>query len=118
MIRSVSMLSPGSGSPLPSMRRMRSMGTDGLPHANLPHVHHFARDRRGRDHRRAHEQRAARRAALAPLEVAIRRGGADLAAFETILVHRQTHRAAGAAPVESRRGEDTVETFTLCRGAN
>ena len=43
---------------------------------HLAHVDDFAGNRGRRDHRRAHQQRAAGRAALAPLEVAVRRRGA------------------------------------------
>ena len=49
---------------------------------NSPHVHDLAGDRGRRHHRRAHQQRAAGRAALPALEIAVRRRRADLAAFE------------------------------------
>ena len=40
------------------------------------------------------------------------------AAFEPIRVHRQAHRAAGAAPFEAGVDEDAVEPFALRRGAH
>src|SRR5215204_6778686 len=52
-------------------------------------------------------------AALAPLEVAVRRGGAALARAQDVRVHAQAHRAAGRAPVEPGRGEDVVEALPL-----
>ncbi len=76
---------------------------------HVSHVDHFARQRRGGHHRRAHQQRAAGRAALAALEVAVRRRGADLAALELVGVHGQAHRAAGAAPLEAGLREDLVQ---------
>ena len=49
--------------------------------------------------------------ALAALEVAVRRGGAALAGRELVGIHREAHRAAGLAPVESRGAEHLVEPF-------
>ena len=56
-------------------RRMRSIAAST---GNAPHVDDFSGNGRGRNHRRAHQQRAAGRAALPALEVAVRRRGADL----------------------------------------
>src|SRR5262245_50333840 len=102
MMRSVSMLSPGSGMPVPETRLIFSMGMRQLPVVHLADVDDFSRDGGRGNHCGAHEERAARRASLASLEVAVRRGRADLTALEAILVHRQAHRAARAAPVEAR----------------
>src|SRR5947207_1527330 len=48
-------------------------------------------------------------AAPASFESTVRGRGANLAAFETIRVHPEAHRAAGAPPLESRVGEDLVQ---------
>jgi len=82
----------------------------------LPDVGHLARHRGGRDHRRAHEECPARRTALAPLEIPVRRGRADLTAFQAIRIHRQAHRAAGAAPFEAGFDKYLVQPFGLRRG--
>src|SRR5262245_34484474 len=50
---------------------------------------------------------------LPPLEVAVRGRGAPLAGREHVRVHSEAHRAPGVAPFETRRLEDTVETFVL-----
>ena len=67
----------------------------------------------GGDHGGAHQERAARRAALAAFEVAVAGRGADFAADQLVGVHGQAHRAAGAAPFEAGGGEDLVEAFGL-----
>ena len=58
------------------------------------------------------------RTALPSLEVAVRRRRADLAPFEPVGVHRQAHRAAGAAPFEAGVAEHAVEPFAFGRGAH
>ena len=80
MMRSVSMSLPRSGSAVPADLRRIVLNGHAAHHA--PDVDDFAGDRRGGDHRRAHQQRAAGRAALPALEIAVRRGRADLAALE------------------------------------
>src|SRR6185436_20113479 len=59
------------------------------------------------------QQRPAGGAALAPLEVAVRRRGADLASLEPVGIHSETHRAAGAAPFEAGLPEHLVEAPRL-----
>src|SRR5690606_41794384 len=66
----------------------------------------FAGDGGGGDHERAHQDGAARRAALAALEVAVGGRGAELVADELGGIHRETHGAARAAPLETRVAED------------
>src|SRR6478735_5902154 len=107
MIRSVSMLSPRSGIAVPRISTIFSMDTGG----DLPDVDDLAGHRGSGDHRRAHEQGPSGRTPLPALEVTIRRGGADLAAFKAIRVHRQAHRTAGAAPVEAGLDEHAVQPF-------
>ena len=113
MIRSVSMSSPRSATALPVI----VMSASGR-RQQAPHVDHFAGHRRRGHHRRAHQQRAAGRAALPALEVAVRRGRADLAALEPIRVHREAHRAAGLPPLEPRLPEDLVQALALGRVAD
>ena len=74
-------------------------------------------DRRGGDHHRAHQDGAPGRAALAALEVAVRRRRAELVADELVGVHREAHRAARLAPFEAGVAEDAVEPFRS-RGAS
>src|SRR4051812_1496213 len=112
MIRSVSMLLPGTGSARPATWLIFSIAI-----RKLPHVHNRTRDRRRRNHRRAHQQRAPGRTPLPSLEVAVRRGRADLASVHLVGIHREAHRAAGAAPVEARLDEDAIEPFPLRREA-
>ena len=83
-----------------------------------PDVHDFAGKGGRGHHRRAHEQRPTGRAALTALEIAVRRRGADLPAFEPVGVHRQAHRAAGAAPFEAGLGENLVQPLGLGRPAH
>src|SRR3990170_6573360 len=110
MIRSVSTLSPRSGIAVPARRSIFSIAI-----GHLPHVNHFTGNSRRGNHRGAHQQGPARGAALPPLEIAVRRRGADLATFELVGVHRQAHRAPGASPVETGVYEDAIEPFPLCR---
>src|SRR5256885_9950476 len=53
--------------------------------------------------------------ALAALEIAVGRTGAELVADELVGVHRETHRATGGAPFEAGRGEHLVDAFLLDR---
>jgi hypothetical protein len=48
-----------------------------------------------------------------PLKLRLRGGGAELVADELVGVHRQAHRAAGAAPFEAGVGEDLVDALLL-----
>src|SRR5947208_11234628 len=118
MMRSVSISLPRTGIARPRISRIRSMANGGLRGSERPHVDHLARDRRGRDHRRAHEQRAPGGTALAALEIPVRRRRADLAAFEAVRIHRETHRAARPAPFEAGVKEYAVEPFALRRRAD
>src|SRR5438309_832181 len=118
MMRSVSMSSPRSGKPLPRTWRTRSTAMGHLRGSELAHVDDFAGDRSRRHHRRAHQEGASGGAPLPSLEVPVRRGGADLASFEAIRVHRQAHRAAGAAPFETGLEEHAVEPFAFGGGAH
>ena len=63
-------------------------------------------------------KRAAGRAALAALEIAVRGRGADLATLELVGVHGQAHRAAGAAPLEPGLREDLVQPLRFGRAAD
>ena len=118
-MRSVSMSLPRTTMAGPATRSMREewscsgVGAWGWGCAPPPHVDHFARDRSRCHHRRAHQQRPSGRAALTSLEVAIRRRGAHLAAFELVRIHAEAHRAAGVTPVESRAAKNVVETFAF-----
>src|ERR1700692_3803982 len=67
-------------------------------------------DRRRRRHRRRHQVGATLKT-LAALEIAVRGRGAALFGVELVGIHRQTHRAARLAPVESGLDEDLVEAF-------
>src|SRR5579864_4177748 len=75
------------------MRRSRSSDV-------LARVDEVAVQRGGRGHRRAHQVRTAA-GALPAFEVAVAGGGAALARFEAVGVHRQAHRAARLAPLEA-----------------
>src|SRR5215211_3162261 len=77
-----------------------------------PDVDEVPLDRRGGGHLGGDEVRAAA-AALAALEVAVRRRGAALARREDVGVHPEAHRAAGAAPVEAGGAEDLVQALPL-----
>src|SRR5215217_6555213 len=77
-----------------------------------PDVDEVARDRGRRGHLGRHEVRAPA-AALAALEVAVRRRRAALAGREDVRVHPEAHRAAGGAPVEPGGGEDAVDSLRL-----
>src|SRR5207253_11287303 len=85
---------------------------------HLANVDDLAADGRRSHHGRAHEQRAPRRTALASLEVAIRRGRRHLTSFEAIRIHAETHRAAGAAPLEARVDERLVQASRFGRAAD
>src|ERR1700682_3893014 len=67
--------------------------------------------RRGRPRRT--DQMRASTGALAALEVAVRRRRAALAWLESVVVHRQAHRAAGLAPLETGGRENAIEAFAL-----
>src|SRR5438034_1091318 len=112
MIRSVSILSPRSGTAVPERSRMRLPAIRELRADELTHVNQLAGDRRGGDHRGTHQQRASGRTALPPLEVAVRGRGADLPPLETIGIHREAHRASGAAPLEAGVGRISAASST------
>src|SRR3954452_14715777 len=80
-----------------------------------PDVDEAALDGGGGGHLRG-DQVGAAAAALAALEVAVRRRGAALAGREDVGVHPQAHRAARAAPVEAGGAEDLVEALGLGLG--
>src|SRR5688500_12022625 len=112
MMRSVSMSLPRSGSPRPEAAWMRSIAM----RCEVPDVDDFAGHGGGGNHGWTHQKRPSGGAPLPPLEIPVRGRGADLPAFELVLVHRQTHRAAGAAPFEAGLREHTIEPFALGRG--
>src|SRR3954451_7567298 len=78
----------------------------------LPDVDEVALDRRRGGHLRGHEV-GAPAAALAALEVAVRRGRTALARRKDVRVHPEAHRAARGAPVEAGLAEDLIEPLLL-----
>ena len=74
------------------------------------HIDKMPRDRRRRRHRRA-DQMGASALPLPPLKVAVGRRSATLARLQAIIVHRQTHRATGIAPLETRRDENFIQSL-------
>src|SRR5438093_11153924 len=70
------------------------------------------RDRGGGGHPGADQMRASA-LALATLEVAVARGSGTVARAQDVGIHPQTHRAAGAAPLETGVFEYPVEAFVL-----
>ena len=117
MMRSVSMSSPRTGSARPRIsarRAQRPRTTSAGANSRTSTISPAIGGRR--NHRGAHQQRASGRAALPALEVPVRRGGADLAAFEAIGVHRQAHRASRAAPLESGVEKHAIEPLALRSG--
>ena len=84
MMRSVSMSLPVTGMPRPD--DLAALEVGGRAHfEDLPHVGDGAGDRGGGDHGRAHQQRAAGRAALPADEVAVAGRRAHLAAHELVV---------------------------------
>src|SRR5581483_2715356 len=76
----------------------------------LAHVNEVAGDCRGRGHCRRHKVGTAL-VTLPPLEISVRRRGAAFSGPELVRVHREAHRAAWLAPLESCRLENPVETL-------
>src|SRR5690349_9004889 len=72
----------------------------------------MAGDGSGRRHRGAHEMRASA-GALPAFEIAIRRRCAALPRLETIVVHREAHRATRLAPFETGVAKDAVQSLRL-----
>src|ERR1700674_1624027 len=64
------------------------------------HVDEMSGDSGGSGHNRADQMRAAA-FALAALEIAIGGTGAALAGKQNVVIHPETHAAAGLAPLES-----------------
>src|SRR5215217_866434 len=121
MTRTGSMSVASAGRPDPRIRRscLASRVTTACGFATSrravvpgPDVDEVARDRGRRGHLGRHEVRAPA-AALAALEVAVRRRRAALAGREDVRVHPEAHRAAGGAPVEPGGGEDAVDSLRL-----
>src|SRR3712207_3240881 len=117
MIWSVSTLLRRSGSAVPAWRvkdsiwRRSSSGRRSA-RGQVGGAGEVADDcRRGGD--RDRDQVRAATLALPPLEVAVRRRGAALPGSELVGVHPEAHRAAGAAPLRTRGGEDLVEALGL-----
>src|SRR4029079_9345172 len=110
MIRSVSMSWPRSGLQRPEISLIKRWVVMLCVHLiglqNRPHVHHFAGNRGGGHHGGTHEQGPAGGTALAPFDVRVRGRGANLPSLQLIGIHREAHRAPGASPLESGRGED------------
>jgi hypothetical protein len=50
---------------------------------------------------------------LASFEIAIAGGDGELAGFEAIAIHGNTHRASGFSPLRTSHPEDFVEPFCL-----
>src|SRR5262245_33319321 len=111
MRRSVSMLGRSRGTALAvsvvnaSIVFSPSQGSGG----ELPDVGEPAGDGGGRGHGRAHEM-CAGTLPLAPLEVAIGRGGHALALTRGVAVDAHAHGTARIAPLEAGRGEDRMQT--------
>lgn len=74
-------------------------------------------ERRGRDHRWAHQMRAAARA-LTAFEIAVGAGCATLARCEDVVIHGEAHGAAGLPPFEAGVDEYLVEALGLGRAAH
>src|SRR5581483_4979894 len=72
----------------------------------LARIDHLAVERRRRHHHRAHQQGPALRASLPADEIAVRGGRGNFPAVELVGIHRQTHGAAGLAPLKSRFAEN------------
>src|SRR5690606_6404393 len=72
-------------------------------------------DRRGRSHRRTHQVSAAS-PALASLEIPVRGRRTPLTRTQHIVVHAETHRASGIAPLEPCIREDLMQSFLLGLG--
>src|SRR5262245_22812635 len=100
MIWSVSTLGRSRGATRPLRTVNFSIGL-----APRPHVDEVAGHRRGRRHLRAHEM-GAPTGALPALEVPVRGRRTPLAGRELVVVHAETHRAAGLAPFEPGVAED------------
>ena len=92
--------------------RRRSFAAAASPAQIAPHVDQPSFHRGGHRHDRTHEVRASA-LALPPFEIPIRRRGAALARTEDVVVHAETHGAAGIAPLEARLREDPIETLEL-----
>src|SRR5438270_2023828 len=106
MIWSVSTLARSSGAIRPLIRRR------GSKELERSHVHEVSGKSCGRRHRRAEEMRAAT-GALTAFEVAVARRGAAFARRQDVGIHAQAHRAAGIAPLKTRRFEHFVEPLLL-----
>src|SRR5262249_49715634 len=136
MIRSVSMSFPGRGIPRPRTCRRSLVALTAVPPSglgvigterigrlstrrparspeHLPYIRDRARDPGRRHHGRTHEERSPRRTPLAPLEVPVGGRGANLAPLKFVLVHAETHRTTGLAPLEPGLQEDLVEPLGL-----
>src|ERR1700738_4824051 len=109
MMASVSTLARSRGATNPVRMRNACIREALAKPANVDEV---TRDARCGRHRGADQMRASS-GALSSLEVAVGRRRATLARLEPVVVHRQTHRAAGFAPLEARGGEDAIESFAL-----
>src|SRR5687768_9036479 len=102
MMRSVSMSSPGTKTAVPltlstfasaicfSLLRSAEVRAE-----DFTRVGDAAADGCRRDHGRAHQHGAPGGAALAPLEVPVRRRRAELTADQLVGVHRQAHGTSG-----------------------
>ena len=69
-------------------------------------------DRRRGRHGRAYQVRAPTEA-LPALEITVRGRGTMLAGEQLVGIHGEAHGAPGLPPLETRRGEDLVETLGL-----
>src|SRR6266705_7027036 len=90
----------------------RSIRATALTLLPLPNINEMPGDRGCRRHRGRHQVRAAL-VALAAFEVAVRGRGAALARRELVGIHRETHGAAGLAPLEAGLQKNLVEPLGL-----
>src|SRR6185503_2017682 len=114
MIASVSTLARSSGATSPRCWWKACMCVrDGMSAIQPADVDEMSGDRRRRRHGRTDEVRAPA-VALAAFEVAVGRRRAAFARLEAVVVHREAHRAARLAPLESRVAKHAIEAFGLC----
>ena len=78
-------------------------------------IGNFPGDGGGGDHHRAHEDGASAWTPLAAFKISIGRTRAELVADELVGVHREAHRTARAAPLETRSAEDLIEPFLFAQ---
>src|SRR6267142_2123845 len=100
MMRSVSMSLPRIGTAVPATLVILTISLIDPRLFVLAYVDDFTIQRRRRYHHRAHQQRSPLWTSLPAYKIAIRRRRRNFPAVELIRIHRQTHRAAGFAPLK------------------